>query len=112
MFRQNRTRIYNTILGYYQYDDTFFDTLIVPEFLNRELLINEIIVQAGLLETAYSDGDLLKKLIGLWSVTRAEDWERMYNALYSEYVPIHNYDKHSTIDNILRWYYKSSSCSV
>lgn len=99
MFRQNRTRIYNTILGYYQYDDTFFDTLIVPEFLNRELLINEIIVQAGLLETAYSDGDLLKKLIGLWSVTRAEDWERMYNALYSEYVPIHNYDKHSTIDN-------------
>ena len=99
MFRQNRTRIYNTILGYYQYDDTFFDTLIVPEFLNREILINEIIVQAGLLETAYSDGDLLKKLIGMWSVARAEDWTRMYNALYSEYVPIHNYDKHSTIDN-------------
>ena len=99
MFRQNRTRIYNTILGYYQYDETFFDTLIVPEFLNKELLINEIIVQAGLLETAYSDGDLLKKLIGLWSVARAEDWERMYNALYSEYVPIHNYDKHSSIDN-------------
>ena len=99
MFRQNRTRIYNTILGYYQYDNTFFDTLIVPEFLNREILINEIIVQAGLLETAYSDGDLLKKLIGLWSVARSEDWERMYNALYSEYVPIHNYDKHSTIDN-------------
>lgn len=99
MFRQNRTRIYNTILGYYQYDDTFFDTLIVPEFLNREILINEIIVQAGLLETAYSDGDLLKKLIGMWSVARAEDWERMYNALYSDYVPIHNYDKHSNIDN-------------
>lgn len=99
MFRQNRTRIYNTILGYYQYDETFFDTLIVPDFLNKELLINEIIIQAGLLETAYSDGDLLKKLIGLWSVARAEDWERMYNALYSEYVPIHNYDKHSTIDN-------------
>lgn len=99
MFRQNRTRIYNTILGYYQYDNTFFDTLIVPEFLNKELLINEIIVQAGLLETAYTDGDLLKKLIGLWSVSRSEDWERMYNALYSEYVPIHNYDKHSTIDN-------------
>lgn len=99
MFRQNRTRIYNTILGYYQYDKTFFDTLIVPEFLNREILINEIIVQAGLLETAYSDGDLLKKLIGMWSVARAEDWERMYNALYSDYVPIHNYDKHSNIDN-------------
>lgn len=99
MFRQNRTRIYNTILGYYQYDDTFFDTLIVPEFLNREILINEIIVQAGLLETAYSDGDLLKQLIGLWSVARSEDWKRMYNALYSEYVPIHNYDKHSSIDN-------------
>lgn len=99
MFRQNRTRIYNTILGYYQYDNTFFDTLIVPEFLDKEILINEIIIQAGLLETAYSDGDLLKKLIGLWSVARAEDWERMYNALYSEYVPIHNYDKHSTIDN-------------
>ena len=99
MFRQNRTRIYNTIIGYYQYDDTFFDTLIVPEFLDKEILINEIIVQAGLLETAYSDGDLLKKLIGLWSVARSEDWERMYNALYSEYVPIHNYDKHSSIDN-------------
>lgn len=99
MFRQNRTRIYNTILGYYQYDETFFDTLIVPKFLNREILINEIITQAGLLETSYSDGDLLKKLIGMWSVARSEDWERMYIALYSEYVPIHNYDKHSTIDN-------------
>ena len=99
MLRQNRTRIYNTIFGFYQYDKELFKNLVTPNGLNKDLLINEILIHAGMLETSYTDGDLLKELIGVWSSARVVDWERLQDALYAEYIPIHNYDKHSNINN-------------
>ena len=97
MYRQNRTRIYNTVLGFYQYNPDFFDCLNVPSILNKEYLVNEIITQCGLLEVAYSDMDITMMIIDNWSKCRIPDWERMYQALYSEYNPIHNYDRKSDI---------------
>ena len=97
MLRQNRTRIYNTVLGFYQYNPDFFDCLNVPTILNKEYLVNEIITQCGLLEVAYSDMDITMLIIDNWSKCRIPDWEKMYQALYSEYNPIHNYDRKSNI---------------
>lgn len=97
MLRQNRTRIYNTVLGFYQYNPDFFDCLNVPTVLNKEYLVNEIITRCGLLEVAYSDMDITMMIIDNWSKCRIPDWERMYQALYSEYNPIHNYDRKSDI---------------
>ena len=95
--RQNRTRIYNTVLGFYQYNPDFFDCLNVPSVLNKEYLVNEVITQCGLLEVAYSDMDITMMIIDNWSKCRIPDWERMYQALYSEYNPIHNYDRKNDV---------------
>lgn len=93
MYRQKREQTYFTVTGLYSYDRTLFDNLNLPNSLDKDTAISEIIMTCGLLELAYPDGDVLKKIIEVWSFARKPDWQRMIDALYAEYNPIHNYDR-------------------
>lgn len=93
MYRQKREQTYFTITGLYSYDATLFDNLNLPNSLDKDTAITEILMTCGLLELAYPDGDVLKKIINVWSFARKPDWQRMIDALYAEYNPIHNYDR-------------------
>lgn len=93
MYRQKREQTYFTVTGLYSYDATLFDNLNLPNSLDKDTAITEILMTCGLLELAYPDGDVLKKIINVWSFARKPDWQRMIDALYAEYNPIHNYDR-------------------
>lgn len=93
MYRKKREQTYFTVTGLYSYDKTLFDNLNVPESLDKDAVITEILMTAGLLELAYPDGDVMKQIINIWSFARKPDWQRMIDALYAEYNPIHNYDR-------------------
>ena len=89
-----------SIIGMYNYDNTLFDLMAVPaEFDSdtRELLINNILLECGGLETVYPEITFLKQAIGIWSEKELPTWERIYNAMMAEYDPIENYNRNESI---------------
>lgn len=82
-----------TIMGMYEYDDTIFNSLVLPEGLDRNTAIDEIIMETSELECLYPSVPFLKKAIGIWSATMQSSFNRVWSAMNLEYNPIENYDR-------------------
>lgn len=83
-----------SILGLYNYQPAIFDSLTIPTSVDRETLIDNIIMEAAELELLFPNADILGGLIGNWSKTRLAAWNRMIEALDAEYNPIENTDRY------------------
>ena len=81
------------LYSFYKWDDTLFDLLEVPESIDKDKLIDNILLEAGERSVIYSDPDFLKNAIGIWSNTYQATFERWANALAIEYDPLENYDR-------------------
>lgn len=88
-----------TILGLYQWDQTLFDDFNIPEQLDKDALIDSIILECADLEITLPNYDIFKRMISSWSAARSNAWEHMYNALTEEYNALHNYDRTETHDD-------------
>ena len=83
-----------TMIGMYNVDQTLFDNMILPDELDRELVINSILMRSGEFEVLYPDVDFMKLSIGVWS--------RKWNRTFVDWVkgkevtwnPIENYDRY------------------
>lgn len=87
-----------SIQGLYEYDNTMFQGLQVPEGLNREAVINEILLQCAELEIVYPDINIMKLAITTWSIANQYTWEKLYDTMVAEYNPMWNVDATVTID--------------
>ena len=93
-----------TLWGFYQYDKTLFDGIVLPDGIEKENLVAEIMRNSGDLYTYNQSLEYLKRNINFWFARRLFDFERMYDALRTEYSPIENYDRK---ENIAREYENS-----
>lgn len=91
-------RIKLTVIGLYNYDPDLFSGLQIPEGLDRDNLISEILEQAGDLGLLYPDGTFMRHMIGVWSSNEQEIWDKLYASTQFEYDPIENYDRTDTIN--------------
>lgn len=82
-----------SVLGLYNYNSAIFDSLKLPDAVNRETLVNGLLAQLYGLEILYPDADLMEKLLGVWSAQRLDSWRRMADVLAETYNPIHNFDR-------------------
>ena len=82
-----------TLSGMYNYDNTLFDELRLPEDLGRETVIGNILMACYGLEVIYPDFDTMKKAIGYWSAKMLPSWSRALKALSIQYDPLYNYDR-------------------
>ena len=83
-----------SILGLLTSDETLFDTFMIPDTLNKDLLLADIVERAAELEILYSDPEYLKFSIGNWSNRRLPTWNKLLATLSLEYDPIYNYDRY------------------
>lgn len=83
-----------TLIGLYNWDDTLFELLSLPEGYNKETFINSLLLEHGEKLVLYSDPDFMKKSIGLWANKWNLELSRIYDALTAEYNPIYNYDRY------------------
>lgn len=83
-----------TLIGLNNYDPTLFDNLVIPEGIDRETLIDNILLKSDEFEVIYADFDFNKSLIGLLSKKWYRTIEKWYAALQLEYNPIENYDRY------------------
>ena len=82
-----------TLIGMYNFDDTLFDYLTLPDGIDKETLVNNILLQSGDFEILYPNYDFLKMSIGAWSKKWQPTFERWQKALALEYDPLENYDR-------------------
>ena len=86
-----------SIIGLYNYDQNLFDDLSLPDGVDDELIINNILMECAELETVYTDPEFMKFAIKYWSAKELPVWDRIYRAELAEYNPIENYDRNEEI---------------
>ena len=82
-----------SVVGLYMFDNTIFDDLLVPNNIDKENVVNNILMEAAELETIYPNTDTFKWAIGVWSKKLLPKWTRIDNVLQMEYNPLENYDR-------------------
>ena len=86
-----------TLWGFYQYDNTLFDNIVLPDGIEKENLVAEIMKNSGDLYPYHQVPEYLKRNINYWFARRLFDFGRIYEALRMEYSPIENYDRKENI---------------
>ena len=82
-----------TLNGMYEYDQTLFDGMILPEDYERDALLFEILQRSGQLYPYHQHPVMLKTAIRLWFSRNFLNFDRTMEALMSEYDPIENYNR-------------------
>lgn len=97
-----------TPLSLYMLDNTVFDGLQLPTMpqnptsypdlyvegfaLDREVLVNNILMETGELDCIYPDPDFFKFAVTQWSKKELPVWQALYNTLFYKYNPLWNKD--------------------
>lgn len=82
-----------TIMGMYDYDSTIFDSLTLPQGLDRASAIDAIVLECAELECLYPSVPFFKRAVGIWSATMQSSFNRIWETVNLEYNPIENYDR-------------------
>lgn len=85
-----------SILGLYQWDNSIFDLMQIPQELDKPTLIDNLLAENAELEVLYPNPVVLKNLIGVWSAKQIDIWNRLYATTQYEYNPIENYNRYET----------------
>lgn len=98
-----------SILGLYQYDDSVFEKLELPENIDKDLVISNILYDNAELGLLYMDLNIIKDMIGIWSRSEYDIWERLNKAFSEEYNPLWNVDENTTETRAINRKDKSNS---
>lgn len=81
-----------SIIGLWNYDDTLFDDMALPESVDRDILVKNILLECAELEVLYPDPDFMKLAIEAWSQKMLPTWSSLATTFDLEYNPIWNVD--------------------
>ena len=82
----------NTLM-FYHWDTTLFNNMSLPEGLDRQAVIDSILLETSDFPLVISDLETLRYSIELWSKHRVDVWQKLYETTQFEYNPIENYDR-------------------
>lgn len=89
------------LLSLYNYDESLFDNLVLPEGIDKDTLVNNLLLDTVSQEVLYADPDIMKQAIGIWSKKELPVWQKLKDTLdiRGTYNPIYNYDRNEEITN-------------
>lgn len=83
-----------TIRGIYCADPQIFDVISLPNNDRYHPILEHYILDFfGNMEVCYPNPITMRRMLKAWSDTHQVAWQRLYEALTSEYNPIENYDR-------------------
>ena len=82
-----------SIRGLFQYDPSLFENMLLPEGVDKETLVQNLIAELAEVEVIYPSPVVMKPLIGVWSRKELPVWEKLYKTTTLTYNPINNYDR-------------------
>lgn len=74
-------------------EDSLFKDILLPEGLEKELIVNTILNDTASFETLYSNPTYLRFLIFNWFKSHYYTFNKWISALAIEYDPLNNYDR-------------------
>lgn len=83
-----------SVLGMWKFNNALFDKFTVPAQIDKQDVVNTILLECAELPVVYTNWDVLQGAIGLLSKRRLHSWERMATALFEDYNPLHNTDRY------------------
>ena len=90
-----------TLFGMYEYgkesgEYDIFDSITLPAGMDKDLLINNILIRGGEFEVLYAQPLFFKFCVDVWIAKWTPTIERWWRALNLEYDPLENYDNNET----------------
>ena len=85
-----------SILGLYNWDEHIFDFMQLPDGLDKQTCIDNILSRYAEMEILYPNPVIMKNLIGVWSRGAQYEWDKLYKTMLLDYDPIANYDRTET----------------
>lgn len=89
---------YIPLMAMYQYtygtEEDIFKNLTLPSGIDKELLIDSILLRCGHFEVLHSDADFMQAAINVWSRKWYFTFDKWYKALQIKYDPLNNYDRY------------------
>ena len=86
-----------TTIGFFNWmqsqNDDLFSKMNLPVGIDKDTLIDNILLRAGEFEVVYSNPFFFQNAIGVWSDKHKRTFEKWINALSIEYNPVENYDR-------------------
>ena len=83
-----------SIRGLFDYDPAVFDGLNLPDGVERETVVNNLLSELAELEVIYPSWITMRRAVSDWSKSRVTSWSKMLEALNADYNPVENYDRH------------------
>lgn len=74
-------------------DQTLFDLLELPDLIDKETVVDNILLQGGEFEVLYADPEFMRNAIGMWGRKHYYTFEKWAIAQSLEYNPLENYDR-------------------
>lgn len=90
-------RIKLTVIGLYGFNPELFSRMQLPEGVDQENLVMNILERSGDMPLLYPDYDFMEAMIGVWSHNELEIWQRLFDTTKLKYDPIANYDRTESI---------------
>lgn len=81
-----------SILALYNWDDTLFNDLNVPEGMDKNNVIDNILFECAELSLLYTDPAFMKRAIKQWSDKEQNVWNKLFATENFDYNPIWNVD--------------------
>ncbi len=86
-----------TLLGMINYlelnNDDLFSAMVLPANIDKQTLIDSILMRGAEFEVLYANADTMKYAIGTWSKKWQKTLAKWADALDIEYNPLENYDR-------------------
>ena len=79
------------------WDGDLFDDIVLPDGMDKTTVVNQIMLDNGLLEVIYPEHVLLKGLIKAHFLARQLDYQRLWDAVSQTYNPLYNLDRKNTL---------------
>lgn len=78
-------RVTMDTIALYNYDNELFSGMIVPDIIDKDLLISNILYETAGMEVVYPNAELYKNIITAWSKMRMPTWDKLAETLTQEY---------------------------
>lgn len=86
-----------TLIGFYKLMDSLGDDLFkhmdLPQGIEKDIVVDNILLRGGEFEVLYSDPEFLQNAIRVWSRKWYRTFDKWITALNIDYNPLENYDR-------------------
>lgn len=82
-----------SLLGLYQKNNNLFIELELPEGIERDTVIDNLLIETAELEVLFTNPLFMQAAIGTWSSKELPVWKKLYDTTLLKYNPIQNYDR-------------------